>query len=177
MSRCWAPALLALFLASTSPAVAQVADKASEAARIETDCGLKKGSIRVTGNEVQLIPSPDENYEHVDCAIDRLSNAGLGKLGFVGNEANPNAVLNPPLRYIAEGSSAQIGALLNAMPPTDWVIRRTAKASDGTSIVEFESGPNTTEGRAERFLHRIWKKEFGDIAFGYTPRKLSDPNP
>jgi hypothetical protein len=41
----------------------------------------------------------------------------------------------------------------------------------------FESGAAMTNGQAGRLLDRIWKKEFGDIAFGTAPRKLSDPNP
>jgi hypothetical protein len=101
----------------------------------------------------------------------------LGELGFVGNEATPNAVLEPPLRYIAEGSTAEITALVKAANADKWLITKTAAASDGTTIVLFESGAAMSNGQADRLLDRIWKKEFGDIAFGTAPRKLSDPNP
>ena len=162
---------------NAGPARAQVADRAGQAARIESECGLKPGTIKITGDEVQLLPSPDEDYERVDCAIDRLNKARVGKLGFVGNEASPNAVLKPPLRYIAEGASAQIADLIKEANAEKWVIDRTAAAADGSVIVEFESGPGMTWRQSERLLRRIWKKEFGDIGFGRAPRKLSDPNP
>jgi hypothetical protein len=45
------------------------------------------------------------------------------------------------------------------------------------TIVQFESGVAMTNRQAERLLDRIWKKDFGDIAFGMAPRKLSAPNP
>ena len=82
------PSLAAL---GAAPVTAQATDKAREAARIETECGLKKGTITVIGDHVTLQPSPDEDYEKVDCALARLNKGDLGKLGFVGNEAAPNA--------------------------------------------------------------------------------------
>jgi hypothetical protein len=81
------PALAAL---GAAPAAAPPTDKAREAARIETECGLKTGTITVLGDHVTLRPSPDEAYEKVDCALARLNKGVLGKLGFVGNEAAPN---------------------------------------------------------------------------------------
>lgn len=151
---------------------------ADEVARIERECGLNKGTLLVDGEYLRLKPSPDEAYEHVDCALVRLNAGGLGqRLGFVGNEADPNAVLKPPLRYIAEGSSAQIDALVKAAKADKWTITRTATASDGTTIVELESGATMTNRQAAKLLDRVWKKEFGDIAFGMAPRKLSDPTP
>jgi hypothetical protein len=158
-------------------AAAEATDKAQQAASVERQCGLKIGTITVTGDQIRLQPSQDEAYDKVDCALERLSKASLGELGFVGNEATPNAVLEPPLRYIAEGSTAEITALVKAANADKWLITKTAAASDGTTIVLFESGAAMSNGQADRLLDRIWKKEFGDIAFGTAPRKLSDPNP
>lgn len=160
-----------------APAAAQVTDKTKQAAAIENDCGLKKGTITISGDQIRLQPRPDEAYEKVDCALERLKKAGLGKLGFVGNEADPNAVLRPPLRYIAEGSSAEMAALVKAAKAEKWVISKTATASDGMTIVQFESGATMTNGQAIKLLDRIWSKEFSDVGFGTAPRKLSDPNP
>ena len=178
MSRCLLPVLLAWFVAaSAAPAVAQATNKASEAARIESDCGLKKGTVVMSGGDILLQPSPDEDFDRVECAVGQLTSARLGKPGFVGNKTDPNAVLKPPLRYIAEGSSAQIADLVKAAQAEKWVISKTATASDGTAIVQFESGRTMTAGQSERLLKRIWKKQFGDIAFGTAPRKVGDPSP
>lgn len=168
------PSLVAF---SAAPATSQVADGVKEAASIESECGLKKGTITVTGGQTRLRLSPDEAYDHVDCAFARLNKAGLGKLGFVGNEADPNAILRPPVRYIAKGSSAQIASLVQAAEADKWAINITATASDGTTFVQFESGATMTHGQANRLLDLIWRNEFGDIAFGTAPRKLSDPDP
>lgn len=161
----------------SAPAPAQVTDKAAQAAIIESGCGLKKGTITITGEKVQFQPSPDEPYEHVECALARLEKAGLVSLpiGFVGNEADPNAVVRPQLRYIAEGPTARIAALERALQAEDWNIVRSATASDGSTILQFESGPKMTNGEAEKLLDRIWSKEFGDLEFGTAPRKLSEP--
>jgi hypothetical protein len=167
---------VALFGAAPA-AAAEATDKTNEAAAIERECGLKTGTITVTGHQIRLQPSQDEADEKVDCALERLSTTGWGELGFVGNEADPNAILKPPLRYIAEGSAAQITALVKAAGADKWLISKTAAAPDGMTIVLFESGVAMTNGQAGRLLDRIWKKEFGDIAFGTAPRKLSDPNP
>lgn len=164
-------------MAMASPAVAQVTDKAEEVARIERECGLKTGTLSIDGDQITFQPSVDQAYEHVDCALARLSKAGVGKLGFVGHEADPNAILDPPLRYVAEGSDAQISALTNALQADNWSVVRSASASDGVAILQFESGATMTNGQADRLLDRIWKKEFGDLLFGTAPRRLSDPAP
>ena len=164
-------------LGATPAASAQAIDKTKQAAAIERECGLKTGTITATGDEIRLQPSQDEAYSKVDCALERLNKTGLGKLGFIGNEADPNAVLEPPLRYIAEGSSAEIAALAKAARADKWAVNKTATASDGIAIVRLESGAAMTHGQASKLIDRIWKMEFGDIAFGTAPRKLSDPNP
>jgi hypothetical protein len=157
-----------------APVAAQTVDTAKEAARIERECGLKNGTIKVTGDQIRLEPSPDEAYERVDCALERLKRAGLTKLGFVGNEMNPNALLRPALRYIATGSVEEIGALVKAAKADSWIVRKTATASNGTAIVQLESGAKMTNGEAMKLLERVWKKEFGDLEFGTAPRRLSD---
>lgn len=131
--------------------------------------------ITVVGDQITLQPSADEAYDHIDCALTRLKTSGLGKLGFVGNEANPNAVLRPPLRYIAEGSRAEIRSLAQAAEAEEWVIVGRAISTDGRAILQFESGPKMTSGEASRLLDRIWKKEFGDLEFGAAPRRISEP--
>jgi hypothetical protein len=156
---------------------ADALDKTKQAAVIERDFGLKAGTIIVKEDGVHLVPSPDEPYENLDCALTRLRKEGLGKLGFVGNEVDPNTILEPPLRYIAEGPDAEVAALVKAARAERWVVIRTSAAPDGMTIVQLESGTAMTHGQAARLLDRIWKKEFGDIAFGIAPRKLSDPNP
>jgi hypothetical protein len=167
-------ALTSFAIWGTARAAGQPNDKANEAARIESECGLRKGTITVTGDQIQFQPSPDEAYDHVDCALTRLHKAGLGKLGFVGNEADPNAVLRPPLRYIAEGSARDVVALAAAAQAGKWKVVRRATASDGTAIVQLESGANMTNGEAMKLLDRVRKREFGDLEFGLAPRKLSD---
>jgi hypothetical protein len=171
------PLFHAVLLFGAAPALAHVSEKAEQVAAIERECGLKEGNIVINGDQVRLQPVPDEAYEKVLCALERLNKAGLGKLGFVGNEADPNAILTPPLRYIAEGSSAQIAGLVKAAQADSWAITKTASASDGMTIVQFESGAATTNGQASRLLDRILKMEFGDIDFGMAPRKLSAPDP
>jgi len=168
--------LFAIFVAVgvAGPAASRVTHKAKEAARIERECSLKKGIITVTGDQIHFQPSPNEDYHHVDCALTRLNKAELGKLGFVGNEADPNAVLRPPLRYMAEGSNADISALARAAETEKWTIVRRATATDGAAILQFQSGAKMTNGEAMKLMDRIWKKEFGDLEFGTAPRKLSD---
>ena len=87
---------------------------------------------------------------------------------------DPNAVLRPALRYIAVGSAEQIAALVKAARDSRWTVRKTATASDGTAIVQLESGSKMTNGEAMKLLDRVWNKEFGDLEFGTAPRKLSD---
>jgi hypothetical protein len=58
-----------------------------------------------------------------------------------------------------------------------WTINRTATASDGTAIVQIESGTQMTHEQASHLLESIRRKVFGDVAFGLAPRKLSDRDP
>jgi hypothetical protein len=157
-------------LVGAAPAAAKDADKTKWAAAIERECGLKTGTIKVSGGQMRFQSSGDESFEEVDCAVTLVNQAGVGKLG-----VDPNAILRKPIRYIAEGSSAEIAALVKAAQADKWLINKTAAASDGTTIVQFERGPATINLQEEGLFDRIWKKEFGDIAIGTAPRKLSDP--
>ncbi len=52
-----------------------------------------------------------------------------------------------------------MAALVKAAQADKWVINKTATASDGMTIVEFESGATMTHGEASKLLDRIWNKE------------------
>ena len=53
--------LLSAFVAvASAPVAAQTVDTAKEAARVESECGLKSGTIKVTGDQIRHQPSPDE---------------------------------------------------------------------------------------------------------------------
>lgn len=82
--------------------------------------------------------------------------------------------LRPLLRYIAGGPKAQIAALEKAVRAEKWTIIRRASASDGSAILQFESGLRMTNGEATKLLDRIFNQEFGDLEFGFALRKLSD---
>ena len=170
------PFLLALSLSAAAPGteVPQPPAYPELGAAIERECGLGTGTIAITGERVELKPRPDEAFERVDCALAKLRDAGH-KLGFVGNEADPDAVLHPPLRYIVAGPAGAIAALVRAAEADKWDITLRAAAPDGTAVVQFESGKAMTHGEADRLIHRIWNKDFGDIAFGAAPGKLSEP--
>jgi len=108
--------LLSFAAFAAAPGAVQAKDKSKEAALIESECGLKKGTITAIGDQIRLQPSPDEGYKNVDCAIGRLNKADLGKLGFVGNEAATEASAQ------TLAPSAQIGE--PASPSKQRLIRR-----------------------------------------------------
>lgn len=172
----WTLLPVALSAALGAPALDEAANQAERAQEIEKACGLADGTIRVVQGQIRLQPSPYEELERVDCALSSLKSAGMTDLGFIGNEADPNAILRPPLRFVAQGLKAQIDALSAAAVEEKWIIIRTATASDGIAMLEFGSGQGMRQGEAMRLVDRIWEKEFGDIAFGTAPRKLSEPN-
>lgn len=176
MTGIWTLLPIALSSALGAPALQEAADQAERAKEIEKACGLADGAIRVVEGHVRFQPSPHEELERVDCALASLKSAGMTDLGFVGNEADPNAILRPPLRFIALGPKAQIDALSAAAAEEKWIITRTATASDGIAMLQFESRPGMKQGEATRLVDRIWEEEFGDIAFGTAPRKLSEPD-
>jgi hypothetical protein len=61
-------------------------------AGIEKRCGVAVGTLRLSGEELSIQPSPDEEYENLACALRELEKSELAahvKLGFVGNEMHP----------------------------------------------------------------------------------------
>lgn len=140
--------------------------------RIERACNLSKGTITAVADEVHFAPSPDEKYENVDCAFAKLKKGHVEKMGFIGNEADPNAVLDEPYEYVVEGSAPQIAALSAAAQSEGWIIVTSAKADDGTLFLVFKTRQGETSGGADHLMQRIWKKEFGDILLSRAPQPL-----
>ncbi|MBV9841131.1 MAG: hypothetical protein JOY99_06305 [Sphingomonadaceae bacterium] len=162
---------LALTLVTSSAEAAQSA-LSRKVQRIEHACNLPAGTITAVADEVHFAPSPNEKYENVDCALAKLKKGHVEKLGFVGNEADPNAVLDEPYQYIVEGSAPQIAALTAAVRSDGSIIVKAAKADDGTSFLVFKTHQGETWGGADHLMQRIWKKEFGDILLGRAPEPL-----
>ena len=56
---------------------------------IADGCGLGRSGMKLrNGDELQFQPDPSSSYESVDCALSKLKGVlGMGKMGFVGNEA------------------------------------------------------------------------------------------
>jgi hypothetical protein len=52
-------------------------------------CRLPPSIFKLVGfEELHIQPSPDEDYERLDCALSELKKSGIPlKIGFVGNEA------------------------------------------------------------------------------------------
>jgi TonB family protein len=73
--------LCSLALLSSAPALAGWSNKKELAARIEADCGLKKGTIAVKGDAFLIQPSPDEPNDHMRCALTRLDKHALDTPG------------------------------------------------------------------------------------------------
>ena len=144
--------LLSAAAMSFSSADAKVAQSrlARNVHRIEQECKLLTGTLTAVGDEVHFAPSPNEKYERVDCALAKLKKGHFEKLGFIGNAADPNAILEEPYRYIAEGTATQISSLAAAARVSGWTIVQLAKADDGTSFLVFQSGKGETVGGADR---------------------------
>ena len=54
-------------------------------------CGLPRDTFRLLGdNHLQMQPRADADYKSVDCALSKLGQQKVLKLGFVGNEAINN---------------------------------------------------------------------------------------
>ena len=164
--------------ASLSPAHATVAQSslAKKLQRIERACELSTGTLTASGDEVHFAPSPNAKYENVDCALAKLRRGHIQKLGFIGNEADPNAVLKEPYRYIVEGSGAHIAALTAAARADGWIIVKSAKADDGTSFLIFQTHHGETSGGADHLMQRVWRREFGELMIGRAPEPLVEPN-
>lgn len=140
--------------------------------RIAKHCKTPPEWISITRqNEVYLQPPPDADYSKVDCILMELRKRGGIKLGFVGNEVDPNRVLNPSWSYIAGGSVSALTALANEVRKAGWISGGLAKAEDGTGFLTFHTPEGMTEAQATPFAERLWKHELGDITFGHAPSR------
>jgi len=167
---------LAAVLLSSAPAMAGQSRLSRKVQHIEQACKLTTGTLTAVGDEVHFAPSPNEKYENVDCALAKLKKGRVEKLGFVGNEADPSAVLQEPYRYIVEGTATAIAGLTAAVRASGWIIDKSAKADDGTSFLVFETHQGETVGGAQQLMQRIWRKEFGELLLGRAPEPLAEPN-
>ncbi|MCW1432421.1 hypothetical protein OLX23_25220 [Novosphingobium sp. JCM 18896] len=94
------PILTLAFSIAQGPADATLIEE------IDRDCGLKDGALALVGNETRLQPPPDDNFDSLECALDRPTKLTGLKFGFVGNELDPDVVLRQLFRYIAEGTES-----------------------------------------------------------------------
>jgi hypothetical protein len=63
------------------------ADKRALFDKLADDCHLPRDTFRFDGDRLRFIPHADEQYEHVECALEALKVApGLPKMSFGGNE-------------------------------------------------------------------------------------------
>lgn len=171
-------AVLLFILAATSlfaaDAIASPSKLSRKVQRIERACKLPAETITAVGDEIQFSPSSNENYEHVACALAKLAEGQVEKIGFIGNEADPDGMLKEPQRYIAEGTTTQIADLSAAVRAGGWIIIKSAKADDGTMFLIFQTRQGETFGGADRLMQRIWRKEFGELGFGSAPEPLAE---
>ncbi len=91
------------------------------------------------------------------------------KLGFIGNEADPNRIMTEPWSYIAEGNIADLLRLSTEASAAGWTVGKLAKADDGTGFLLFKSPVGVTFAKAEAFANRLWNHEFGDVKYGRPP--------
>lgn len=140
--------------------------------RIAKHCKTPPEWISVSANdEVQLQLPPDANYLKPDCILIELRKKQGIKLGFLGNEADPNRVLSPGWSYIAGGSLSVLTTLANEVRKAGWILGNLAKADDGTGFLTFRTPDGMTEAQATPFAERLWKHELGDITFGNAPSR------
>ena len=107
------------------PLAARTTNKGKELALIENQCGLKKGTITLVGDQIRFQPMPNADYKSVDCALGRLLRLrglkdDLSNLGFVGNEARPDAAMK------SLSASAEVATPANATKLS--LIRRYLRA-------------------------------------------------
>jgi hypothetical protein len=143
-------------------------------AKVIDECKVPASYISVVDDELLVNPAQDADYEKVDCMLAHIKDAKVQKIGFIGNEWDPDAVLQSALHYIAVGSNSEIDALMASAAFQHWRVEKLANADDGTQFLIFETKAGVTAGQSTVLLDQIWKKEFGDVSFGIAPRKLSD---
>lgn len=85
--------VLTLTGCAASPADAQAEKLKAGLARVEMQCGVKPGTLKLdSDNLVSVMPAPDAKYETIECAFQELKKPEFAdhiKLGFVGNEMHP----------------------------------------------------------------------------------------
>ncbi|WP_194953500.1 hypothetical protein [Sphingopyxis solisilvae] len=76
---------------ATSPADSQADRLKAGLVRVETQCGVKPGTLKLNSdNLVAVMPASDAKYETIECVFRELKKPEFAdhiKLGFVGNEA------------------------------------------------------------------------------------------
>lgn len=63
------------------------ADRAAALDDIARKCRVERSTFKADGDELHVNSNPSEDYEDLDCAMRRLSDIGVTKMGFIGNEA------------------------------------------------------------------------------------------
>ena len=104
---------------STAPAMASQSRLARKLQGIEKACKLPSGTLTADHNEVHFAPSPSEKCENVDYALAKIRKGYIKNSGFIGNAADPSAVLKEPERYVVEGTTKQIADLSAAVSGGD----------------------------------------------------------
>jgi len=163
---------LALIGALVVPTTVSAENWRSLPRRIAKRCGTPPEWVSVTSeDEVHLQPPPDADYTKVDCILMQLRQKKGIKLGFIGNEADPNQALDPGWSYIASGSIGALTTLAIEARKAGWITDPIAKADDGTGFLTFRTSEGTTEAQATAFADRLWKHQLGDIKFGPAPTR------
>lgn len=135
-------------------------------------CGTPPEWVSVVSkDEVHLQPPPEADYAKVDCILAQLRLQKGIKLGFIGNEADPNSVLNPGWSYVASGSVGALTKLGLEARNAGWIVGPIAKADDGTGFLTFGTPEGMTEAQATPFAERLWHHRLGDIKFGPAPTR------
>jgi hypothetical protein len=75
---------------ATSPADSKAERLKAGLVRVETQCGVKAGTLKLdSDNLVAMMPASDAKYETIECVFRELKKPEFAdhiKLGFVGNE-------------------------------------------------------------------------------------------
>ena len=175
MKMVWRNSLAAaVIISGTTMAMARESENSIKnlPAEISRKCKTPIDWVKVgTGRSVRLQPSPDASYEKIDCVLAEIKRQDDIDLGFIGNEADPNQVINPPWSYIAGGKIDVLQALATEIKKAGGVVGSLAKADDGSGFLIFRTPDGMTAAQAEPFNGRIWKQQLGDITFGAAPTK------
>lgn len=163
---------LALIGALAVPTMAHARNWQNLPRQIAKRCGTPPEWVSVTSkDEVHLHPPADADYTKVDCILMQLRPKKGIKLGFIGNEADPNRALEPAWSYVASGSIDVLTTLAFEARRAGWITSPIAKADDGTGFLTFHTPDGMTEAQATPFADRLCKHQLGDVKFGPPPTK------